>query len=502
MPYSCTRIKTAGIRNNYLVLNMKHTFKFIALSLALVFAREGAAQETWSLERCIQYAQDNNITIKQAQANVRTSILAERQAKASRLPNVSASFDAGQQFGRTIDRTTNQFSTISTGFNSIGVSAGVSLFNGGQIHHGIRQAGWDAQAAQADADQSANSLALQIAQAYLNILLFEEQLQNAQKRVSQSQEQLNVTQKLIDAGTLPAADKYNILAQLAQSEQAEVQAQNSVELAYLTLKQLLQLEPDYDLQIERPSITIPADARPDEVTLTPVYNTALGTQPNIRAADYRIKSAEEGIYLAKAAYWPSVSLFANLSSNYSTAYKLPESYLRIPEPGIPVRIDGENKSLQFIGDTTIIPQNIRTVGYLDQVDQNFGQSVGLSINIPIYQNGRVRLSVERAKLNALNAQLQQTQTRQQLKNDIQTAIANARAARKQLDAAQRTFDANQIAFQNTEKRHTLGAVNTLDLTTAKNNLDISENDLVVARYDYLFKLKILDFYEGKPLSMN
>lgn len=107
------------------------------------------------------------------------------------------------------------------------MSAGVSLFNGGQIHHGVRQAGWDAQAAQADADQSANTLALQIAQAYLNILLFEEQLKNARKRVSQSQEQLNVTQKLIDAGTLPAADKYNILAQLAQSEQAEVQAQTA-----------------------------------------------------------------------------------------------------------------------------------------------------------------------------------------------------------------------------------------------------------------------------------
>ncbi|MBK7939583.1 MAG: TolC family protein [Lewinellaceae bacterium] len=481
---------------------MKYNLKLAPIFAVLLLSFSATAQEIWTLERCVQYALDNNISVQQARANVKTTILAERQAKASRLPNVSASFDAGQQFGRTIDRTTNQFSTISTGFNSIGVSAGVSLFNGGQIHHAVKQAGWDTQAAQADAEQTTNTLALQVAQAYLNILLFEEQLQNAQKRVSQSQEQLNVTQKLIDAGTLPMADKYNILAQIAQGEQAAVQAQNSVDLAYLSLKQLLQLEPDFDLQIERPQIQVPADANPEELTLTPVYNLALGTQPNIRAADYRIKSAEEGIYLAKSAYWPSVSVFANLSSNYSTAYKLPGSFLRIPEPNIPVRVDGENKNLQFVGDTLDIPQNIRTVKYLDQIDQNFGQSVGLSINIPIYQNGRVRLSVERARLNVLTAQLQQNQTHQQLKNDIQTSIANARAARKQLEAAQKSFDANQIAYQNTVKRHELGAVNTLDLTTAKNNLDISENDLTLSRYDYLFKLKILDFYQGKPLKLN
>jgi outer membrane protein len=248
-------------------------------------------------------------------------------------------------------------------------------------------------------------------------------------------------------------------------------------------------------------IAIPADAAPQNLTLTPLYTTALDNQPNIRAADFRIKSAEEGIYIAKSAYWPSVSFGVNLNSYYSTAFKLPNSATRIVEPPIPVRIDGENRLLQFVGDTLNIPGDIRTVKYLDQIDQNFGQSVGLSINIPIYQNGRVRLGVERARLNVLNAQLQQNQTRQQLKNDIQTAIANARAARKQLDAAQKTFDATRIAFENTEKRHQLGAVNTLDFTTARNNLDISENDLTVAKYDYLFRLKILDFYEGKPLKM-
>ena len=477
--------------------------KYILMTLFSTFLlTQGAqAQEVWTLERCVQYAFENNLTVKQAEANVKTALLSERQAKASRLPNVSASFNAGEQFGRTIDPTSNQFSTVATGYNSVGVSAGVNLFNGGLIHHTVKQAKWDAQAAQADASQTTNTLALQIAQAYLNILLFEEQYKNAQKRIAQSTEQLNQTQKLIDAGTLPNADKYNILAQIAQGEQAAVQSQNSVELAYLSLKQLLQLEPDYELSIERPAIAIPADAAPESLTLTPLYTTALGTQPNIQAADFRIKSAEEGIFLAKSAYWPTVSLFANLSSNYSTQLLDFQNgtFLgqELTQPVI-VKVNDVDVTIQQYIDK----YSYNKVSYLDQIDQNFGQGVGLNISIPIYQNGRVRLNVERAQLNVINAQLQQNQVRQTLKNDIQTSIANARAARKQLEAAQKTYDATKIAFENTQKRHALGAVNTLDLTTAKNNLDISENDLTVARYDYLFKLKILDFYEGKPLTLN
>lgn len=478
---------------------MKYTLSTVLA--AFLLASGAHAQEVWSLERCIQYAQENNLSVKQAEANVKTALLSERQAKASRLPNVGASFNAGEQFGRTIDPTSNQFSTVATGYNSVGVDAGVSLFNGGLIHHSVKQANWNAQAAQADAEQTLNTLGLQIAQAYLNILLFEEQLKNAQKRVAQSTEQLNNTQKLIDAGTLPMADKYNILAQIAQGEQAAVQAQNSVDLAYLSLKQLLQLEPDFELDIERPAIAIPADANPEGSTLSPIYTSALGTQPNVRAAEFRIKSAEEGIHLAKADYWPTVRLFASMNSNYSTQFlDFQNGRLlgeRLSQPAI-VRVNDQDVTIQQYIQDYEYPR----IPYFTQIDQNFGQSVGLNISIPIYQNGRIRLNVERARLSVLNAQLQQNQTRQQLKNDIQTAIANARAARKQLEAAQKTFDATKIAFENTQKRHQLGAVNTLDLTTAKNNLDIAENDLTVARYDYLFKLKILDFYEGKPLKLN
>jgi len=481
---------------------MQNRSSTLALFVALLLASVAQAQETWSLETCIQYAKDNNITVKQAQANVRTALLSEKQAKNSRLPNVSASSNVGAQFGRTIDPTTNQFSTVTTRFNSIGLNVGVNVFSGGLISHSITQAGLDLQAATLDAQQLESDLGLRIAAAYLSILLGTEQLENAQKRIKQSQQQLAVTLKLIDAGTLPMADKYNILAQVAQAEQASVQARNNVELAYLNLKQYLQLEPDFDLQIERPAVPIPAGADPNTLTLSPVYQTAVETQASIRAADFRVKSAQEGIAIAKSGYYPSISVYGNLSSSYSSQFLDYQNAeigpLVLSKPDI-INVNGVDVEVRQYAPSYITYPDLN---YFNQIDKNFGQGIGASISIPIYQNGRTSLNVERARLGVITSQMQQIQTQQALKNDIQTAIANARAAQLTLDAAQKTFDATEIAYQNTVKRHALGTINTLDLTTALNNRDIAETDLTVAKYDYVFKLKVLDFYLGKPLNMN
>ena len=480
---------------------MNYKLKLSASLAFLLLGLMAGAQEVWSLERSVRYAQENNLTIKQSAANAKISALSERQAKAARLPSVNATINAGEQFGYTIDPTTNTFSTEATGYNSVGLNASISVFNGGFIHHSVKQAGWDRRAAEADAEQTVNNISLQVASAYLNILLNEEQVENANRRVALSQQQLSVTQKMIDAGTIPMVDKYNIESQIARDQQSAVIAQNNVDISYLNLKQLLQLEPDYDLRIEKPAVPIPSDAQPEGFALTTVYQTALGTQANVRAADYRVESAREGIPIAKSAYYPSIGVGVNLNSNYSTAFQRPEQILTVPTI-LPVIIDGENKTLEIPGQETQIPVNVRRVPYFDQLNQNFGQSVGISVNIPIYQNGRTRLNVERANLAYLNAQLQQNQTRQTLKNDIQTAIANVRAAARQFDAAQRTLNFTTLTFENMQKRFTVGAVNSFDLTTAQNNRDIAENDMVVAKYDYLFKLKILDFYLGKPLSLN
>lgn len=469
----------------------------LLLFLLLLAGSTSQAQQVWSLEKCVDHALDNNITMKQAEASVRTAMLSERQAKAARLPSLNGTVNAGQQYGRTIDPTSNQFITTGFGFNSLSLGAGANLFTGGQVYHSVKQARWENKAAQADAEDTGNMLGLQVAQAYLTVLLSEEQLESAQRRVQLSTTQLNNTLKLIQAGNLPMADRYTLDAQIARDEQALIVAQNNLDLAYLSLKNLLQLEPDFDMVIERPLVTIPNNVRPEGYSLNTVYNTALSTQPNIRAVEYRTYSAREGIAIAKSAYFPTLSVFANLSSNYSSQFVRPVATGNLTPQTLLVDINGTP------GTVTLYNPEVQyeDVNYFDQIDQNFGQGLGVSLSIPIYQNGRTRLNVERARLNLLSTQMQETQARQQLKNDVQTAIANVRAGQKQLLAAQRSFEATQTAFSNTEKLHSLGAATVLELSTAKTNLDIAERDLIIAKYDYLFRLKILDFYEGKPLNL-
>ncbi len=464
--------------------------------IGLFIAQNSFAQEVWSLQRCIGYALEQNLTIKQSQANVKTALLGESQARAARLPNASISSNLGEQFGRTVDPSTNQFSLQNIATNSYNLNAGMPLYTGGQIKHSIAQAKHNAVAAVADMEQGTNTLALQVASAYLTVLLNQEQLENAQSQVGLSRKQLTNTLKLVEAGSLPLADRYNVEAQIAREEQAVITAENNLELAYLSLKQLMQMEPDFELTVEQPDINPEDVENMTAMKLSTIYETARTTQPSLRAGEYRIKSAEEGIAIAKAGYLPSVSLFGGMNAFFSSANK--DFVLNggtSTGPASTVLVNGTPVTINQIFETG----TFENVNFFTQLENTFGQSVGLSLNVPIYQNGQVRLAVERAKLNVLNAQIQQNQTEQQLKNDIQTALANARNGKKQLEASQKTYDAAQLAYTNMEKRHAIGAVNALDLNTAKNNMDVAANNRTVARYDYLFRLKILEFYLGKPL---
>jgi outer membrane protein len=472
-------------------------------TIVLVSGASAICQETWTLERCVKYAQETNITIQQAQLSLRNAQLNASEAKAARNPNLSAQSNLGMQFGRTIDPRSNSFVNSSVGFNSLSLNAGLNLFQGGAVLHNVRQTGHQVQAAQADLERSANDIGLLVAQSYLNILLADEQLQNAKARLSQSEEQLRTTRKFINVGTLPAIDSLNVIAQLTRDRQVEIAAQNNLDLAYLSLRQLLQIDPDKAFRIEEPIIEVPESNYLTAMQAGDIYSTALSNQPGIRAGESRLRAAHENVSVAKSALYPTISLFGQLSSNYSTAYKdftfLGTGNFQGGNPITFTRLDGRV-------DTGLVANFIpnfseKTVGYGRQVEENFGQAFGVSFAVPIYQNGRNKLNIQRAKLNIKSVELQNEQTRQQLRSDVQTALANSKAASEQFKAAQATLSAARLAHENMKKRHALGAVNTLELTTTRNNLSQAENDVTVARYDYIFKVKILDFYLGRKIKL-
>ena len=455
------------------------------------------AQETWSLRKCIEYAREHNLTLKQAQNSVRLAELSEKQNLLSRLPNVSASAAGGSQFGRTIDPTTNSFDNQTINFNSYRLDVGMPLFAGGQIRNGIKQSSVDLLAAREDVAAAFNDIALNIANVYLQILMSREQLENSVKRRNLSREQLAQTDKLIENGRLPANDRLDVLAQIAADEQSIIQTRNQIEISYLNLKELLQLDPTVEISVEDPPPGIALDTDPDLLSFQEVYAVALGQQPQIRANDLRMKSAEIGVDIAKGALLPTLSVFGGIDTRWSSAAR---SIGEIRSTLINQTIiwNGVQQQIQIPSQEFVFKED----PYFNQIRENFGQSIGLSLRVPIYNNGLNSINIERARVGVLNAKVRSDLTRQQLKNNVQQALANARAGRRNWEAASTASEAARIAFENAEKRFQLGSINNLQLLTARNTYDVANTNLIVSKYDYIFRLKILDFYLGKEIKLD
>lgn len=470
---------------------------YFTLSLLLFTVFNVQAQEVWSLEKCIDYAQKNSITVKQAEAGVRDAELLLQLDRSSRLPSINGTVRGGMQFGRTIDPTTNQFRTESTTFNSYSLNANVTIFSGNRINNSIEQSQINLQAAQLDAESTQYDLALQIATAYLNILLAEEQLENAKNQMELSEEQLEQTDKLIQAGSLPQNDRLDILAQIARDQQAIIQAENLVETNYLNLRQLLELDPSINMTIAKPDVVIPTGANPDVYREREVYTTALGILPSVRASDLRVESAALGVDIAKAALFPTLGIGGSLTTNYS-------------DRG--VRVDGVEQTIEdvtlYFDDMPVVvgfPERNPITSpnpYFNQLGDNFGQSIGVTLSVPIFNQNQNRINIQRARLSVINAELQNRQTRQQIRTNVLNAVTNAKSSKRSYDAAQASVEAAQVAYQNAQTSYNLGNINTLEFTTARNTLDQANVELIRAKYQYFFNLKVVDYYLGKPLKLN
>jgi outer membrane protein len=475
----------------------KLTFTFFA---CILICNGIFAQETWSLEKCVRYALQENINIKLAEIMVRSNQLSEKGSKYNRLPSLNGRIGGGYQFGRTIDPVTNAFNSLSIGTNSLSLDLGVTLYNGGRIESSIKQASYDLQAAMGDLAQTKNDISLLIAQSYLNVLFAEEQLDAAVKRKELTESQLSQVDKLIRAGARPQNDRLEILATIARNDQAIIAQENALETGLLSLKNLLQLDPSKDIQLEKPNaIVISADDNPDGLNLGDLYSSSIVNQPFIKADENRVKSAALGKNIARANLLPRLSAFAGLSANYSTRGKAVDGFQEGIVPRQFVFPDNPNTVIP-VGEVVTFP-NLVDASYGNQIDENFGKSIGLSLNIPIYNNHATIIAMDQAELNMINTQYTSEINKQNLKNDIQTSLANARAAKRTLAASSRTVQASTAAFQNSEKQFQLGTINTFEYATAKNSLDQAEVDLIIAKYDYLFKLKVLDFYQGKKLEL-
>ncbi len=472
---------------------MKRQFYIL---LMLLFAITSQAQEEWSLQRCIEHAIENNLTIQQSELNVDFAKIDERQAKHNRYPNLNFSTNLNSNFGRSTDPITNTNVTQNFISNNMSLSSGVTIFNGFRISNAIKRSALDKTASEYDLEQSKRDISLSVANSYLNVLFADENLAIAKSQLSTSQEQLTQTQRLIDAGVRPANESLDILAQIANNEQVVIGAENSKVIALLNLKQLLRLDPDVSMILTAPS-NVDVESDPDLLTFSEVYNLAMNAQYNIKAADMRVESAHLGEKISKAGLLPTLSFGASIGSNYSN-----KGFRSTEDTTFFIR-----ESNVFFNDVPgVLGTNAFQVGiednpYLSQLDDNLSYGFGISLSYPIYNNLSNRLGVERAKLNILNAKNLSEQARDALKITVQQALADAKASKRKLNASEKSVDAQRASFDNAKKRSDAGTINSFEFVTIQNGLQEAEYNAVLSKYEYLFAMKVLDFYMGKPINI-
>jgi outer membrane protein len=464
-----------------------------------ILLQVGNAQETWSLERCIRHALEHSLDVEAAEITYQGQVVGLRQAKHERYPSLNAGSSFGLNFGRVINPATNDFETENSVFQSLSASTGVPLFAGGRISQSINQAELDMLSSEEDIRQTKSNLALSVASTYLSILFAEENLVNAQSRLELSNQQLDQIEKLIEAGSRPAGDKYDLLAEVALNEEEIVKLENQYIQNLLNLKHLLRLEPDYPMEIEKPVIDVDEVERLELTSFEALYHAALKSQPQIRASDLRIESAEVGVKLSRTNYFPSLNAGASIGTSYSDLDQRVSGFTieRIAVPGVFIN----NESVLYEVEQTV-PLGFETTPYSDQLDNNLGYGFSVSLNIPIYNNDAIRSSVDRAKLALDQSKNTGEQIRQVLKTDVQNALSLARNAREALEASERSFDASQIAYRNAERRYDLGSANTYELLQARNRFDQAQVSLTVAKYEYIFRIKVLEYYLGRGLTLD
>lgn len=453
------------------------------------------AQEVLTLRQCIDRAIEQSFLVEQGKLGAETAAIDYTQARHARYPNFSGSTNVGWNFGRTIDPTTNTFNTETFFNNGFNLSTGAVLYNGGRINNNVALTKTNLKASLEDLEQARRDIVLNVSTVYLNLLFAKENREIAVVQLQQSRDQLELLEKQIRVGNRPENDRFDLEAQIAENNQRLIQAENNIRLQILSLKQLLRIELSRDIDIASPATSPDIMTDPDLITFEELFASALDREPAVQAALLRIKSAELSRKIAHAEALPNVSVFGGARTNYSNRG------VRIGEPTlslltIPATFGGQQGILT-------IPQqipNIQESPYFEQFNDNISYFVGLNLNIPIYSNYAIKGGQQRAKINMQQSQLGYEQSVENLKITVGQALTDARVAKSQYQAAQQSLEAQRNLYNNTLKRFEAGTSNTFELARIKALMDSAVYNEVISRYDYVFRVKILDFYLGIPIE--
>lgn len=471
---------------------------------SLVLINSLKAQEVWTIEKCVEYALTNNIQVKQQLLQVKNQQALLQQDKLSMLPSLNAGATHGYNFGQTVDRYTNEFATDRVQTDNFYLGSSVTLFEGFQKLNQVKQRQVDLEATQYDKDKFMDDITLLIATGYLQILYYKEVVKTSESQLKATELQSERLKKLVDAGALAQGDFYTLEAQRALENSQVVSARNNLDIAYLTLVQMLDLPTAEGFEIESPDLEL--GPQPElALTAEQIYGFALETQPSIKSAQAKVKSSELGLSLAQGMQSPSLTLQGSLASGYSGAAQILKSYT----PYIPDV--NTTAPAGFIPDASGQPaQNVWTFAgtsvyetkpFDDQFNDNFNKSVSLNLNIPIFNGWATRTNISRAKINVENTKYNLELSKLDLRKTIQQAYADANAALNNYEASVTGVNAARESFRYAEQKFNVGAMNSVDYNNSKKDLEKAESDQIRAKYEFIFKSTVLDFYMGKPITL-
>ncbi len=419
------------------------------------------AQEIWSLQKCIDYALDNNISIKQKLITTQYQQNQLKETKNSRLPDLSGQASHNFSYGRTLVYPENTYRDINSAQTNLGLNTYVPIFQGFQITNNIAKLGLDFQASVSDLEKAKSDISVNIASTYLEILFAKDLVKVSEDQLTVTNLQIKQINEKVEAGSLARGSLLEIQAQAAGEELNLVNAKNQLQLAKLWLTQLLELPVTDNFDIEVPLLP-EISAQASIVSSVEVYKSALLTRPEIKGADLRLRSSEYQLKMARGSLYPTIGLYGNLYTLYND------------------QVD---------------------ISFSKQLKNNQRKGFGAQINIPIFTRFQNKLQIDNARLGVLRTELDLESAKKLLRSDIETAQTNAVAALNRYLSNQKAVSSMKEAFRYSEEKFGVGLVNAVEYNTSKTKLAKSESDLLQAKYEFIFRTKILDFYRGLPITL-
>ena len=463
--------------------------------ISLIFHNSSYAQDSTkylTIKQCVDLAITNNLQIQQSKIQLEQSGVLYKQSKDNLLPQINATLTQGQNYGRSISNVDNSYVDQQFGQGNYGVGANLLLFNGLSLNNAIKQNALAYDASKMDLQQQKDNITLNVILAYLTVLSNQETLDIARKQASVDSTQVARLEIQNQEGAIPPATLYDLKGQYASDLVNVVNADNALQTAKVNLFNVLNVPYQKDATYEMVSMN--ADVSDLRNSPDSIYQNALQIIPNIRATDLRVASYQKSIAVARGRYYPSLSLYGNLNSvwnstNMTTFQGAPivtetKDFVTVGTQDYPVNTPGFATTTQ-------------KTSFIDQLKNNRYQNFGLQLNIPILNYLSVRNNVKTAKLNYENAKVLANSSRNQLQQQVEMAWQNLRSAYGQYKGYVEQVKAYGESFRTAEIRFNAGAITSVDYVIAKNNYDRANINLSVARYAYIFRTKILEYYQGR-----